>query len=295
MAAKLQETPITKSDIDEYIQSNSDFSFEVQVLKSLRDLGLHCRHGEAYVDPQTDKYRDFDIRAELINGPLRLLLAVECKNLKEFNPLLMLCTPRQEIEAFHSVALPNSPPNDRSGGGIPYVLPAFQSRTVIAEVTSSNLYPIGEAVGRETSQVARRQHDKLLIGGDSETFDKWSQALSSCADLVESIEFGSETENPGVLFTIVVPILVVPDNMLWKAVFNGDGAIEEEAKQVDRCSYYLNRSYKTGFISPSWYTVSHLEFMTKSGLQSFIKQFQDDEIHKNLITSKAIEAAYEED
>ena len=60
---KLSPNSITQSDIAEYLNGYSDFSFEIKVLKKFTNLGYECEHGGTYEDPVTGKSREFDIRA----------------------------------------------------------------------------------------------------------------------------------------------------------------------------------------------------------------------------------------
>ena len=60
---KLKDDPIQDSDLKEYLNSYSDFSFELSVLKMLRENDVSCEHGGLYEDPVTGKYREFDIRS----------------------------------------------------------------------------------------------------------------------------------------------------------------------------------------------------------------------------------------
>ena len=61
--AKLKNEPISKSDILEYLESSSDFAFEVSVLKKLVALGFVCEHSGTYEDPVTGKTRELGIYA----------------------------------------------------------------------------------------------------------------------------------------------------------------------------------------------------------------------------------------
>ncbi|HVN14346.1 MAG TPA: hypothetical protein VMT73_01300, partial [Anaerolineales bacterium] len=85
--ATLSDNPITESDIEEYLNGYSDFSFEIQVLNKFLGLGFTCEHGGVYDDPVTHKSREFDIRALYNKGAIRLRLSVECKNLHDNFPL----------------------------------------------------------------------------------------------------------------------------------------------------------------------------------------------------------------
>lgn len=88
---------VTVSDIQLFLTTASDFTFELNVLKRLVDLGLHCQHGGTYDDPITQKTRQFDIQAESDSGDNAATVfrfAFECKNLRATFPLLMHRVPR---------------------------------------------------------------------------------------------------------------------------------------------------------------------------------------------------------
>lgn len=63
MAKQLKQTPISGADLIEFLNNQSDFSFEIQTLRSLNDRGFLCQHGGTFDDPTTKKPREFDIRA----------------------------------------------------------------------------------------------------------------------------------------------------------------------------------------------------------------------------------------
>jgi hypothetical protein len=89
--SKLLTDPISQSDIEEYLKDYSDFSFELNVLNELQNLGLMCQHGGTYNDPLTGKSREFDIRAIYQYWPIKIHLSVECKNIRNNFPLVMHC------------------------------------------------------------------------------------------------------------------------------------------------------------------------------------------------------------
>jgi hypothetical protein len=109
--AKLKTDAIKASDIAEFLERSSDFSFEMAVLHELTALGFSCTHGGTYRDPITGKNREFDIRAKIIKAPsYNLTLAVECKNLRPNFPLLISCVQRQKSEAIHQVIISEKTP-----------------------------------------------------------------------------------------------------------------------------------------------------------------------------------------
>ena len=84
--AKLKKDPITSQDLTDFVDADSDFGFEMRVLKRLRADRFTCSHAATYRDPITGKIRQYDIRALKDRGDLTLALSVECKNLRPNNP-----------------------------------------------------------------------------------------------------------------------------------------------------------------------------------------------------------------
>ena len=90
--------------------------------------------------PRTDKIRQFDIRATADSGDSTLALAVECKNLRPNNPLLVSAVPRTPVEAF----------NDLLVLKVRETYSQFQTEPVLENASA---YKPGEMVGKKTDQV----------------------------------------------------------------------------------------------------------------------------------------------
>lgn len=265
--AKLNSKPIVAADLDEYLKSSSDFAFEVETLHLLHGLGLKCLHGGLYEDPVTGKQRQFDIRATAKfarTGPttedLIVRLAVECKNVRENYPVLVSCVPRTKQEAFHDFW--RGIKGERFNR-VQRTKPNFPSI----------LYEKAEPVGKSIVQVGRlAEGTKAIEGSDADLFDKWTQCLSSAAALVE-IGPGSKREDRCARVT-VIPFLVVPDQRLWSVRYGADGALLAAPEQVNRCSFFVDRAYVQ---STHEFHVSHVEVVTRSGMQQFVEQHLSSE------------------
>jgi hypothetical protein len=256
---RLRDSIIGENDLIEYLDKKSDFAFELAVLRLLDRHGFDCEHGGSYDDPVTQTPREFDLRATKIVGEFRFRLAVECKNLGANFPLLVSCLPRRPEESFHEVIHSFEPPS----GGL--AVPVFQSHArAIRFQSGSSMYKPGEGVGKSSAQVGR-QTDGAIVSGDTDVYKKWAQALSSAQDLV------NRANNERNCFSVVLPILVVPDGALWRANFGSDGSRLGGPQQVDKCSYYIGRSYWGGDrLSGFGYSISHLEFVTYTGLEEVV-------------------------
>ena len=136
--AKLQDIKISPSDLLEYLESYSDFSFELAVLKMLRENDIECEHGGYYEDPVTNKSREFDIRATKTLQNFRVRMAIECKNIRENFPILISCIPRHEQESFHQIAWVSEPRSD-------FGTDIFQSRAKVLSLREDySLYRKGK-------------------------------------------------------------------------------------------------------------------------------------------------------
>ena len=94
---------ITAADLTDYLNSESDFAFEIRAIKELQKAG-DVLHGGTYMDAITGKPRQFDIRVTISKDRCVIRLAVECKNLKTTFPLLVSCLLRRDDEAFQHIA-----------------------------------------------------------------------------------------------------------------------------------------------------------------------------------------------
>ncbi|MDB2356379.1 hypothetical protein N9V89_04060 [Pseudoalteromonas sp.] len=278
--AKLKNDKVTSNDLIEYLESQSDFNFELRVLKMLRENGLDCDHGGHYEDPVTKKSREFDIRAVKTIGQLRVRMAIECKNIREHFPILISCVPRHKSESYHQIAYLNEPSNSPLGA----VHSLHQSRAKTFSIRDQHsLYKEGEPVGKSTVQVGRQQNDNSITANDSELFEKWGQCLSSSHDLVEQTYWDGYDEKES-FKSALIPFVVVPNGRLWTVNFNEDGERVSEPTPTDRCSCYIDKDYIMGTEMASermW--LSHMEIITFDGLLSFVEQYLKSEAGINEI------------
>lgn len=263
--AKLKPRPIGESDLTEYLNTQSDFAFELTVLKTLLGHDFTCEHGGSYDDPVTQKPREFDLRATKTIGHSRIRLAVECKNLRHNFPLLISCVPRRFVEAFHEVALSFAPTSDG------FTPPAFQERAKAVRLTGGDsIYKPNELVGKSSAQVGR-QSDGTVVASDSDVYAKWAQAISSAQELTDRACYDGERDELRAYLSAVFPILVVPDGTLWLAEFDANGSRIGTPRPVDRCSYFIDKFYVGGDKLHGFsYQISHLEFVTLAGLVKII-------------------------
>lgn len=249
MSHSKPEPPLTASDLGAFLGSNSDFAFEMKVLARLNALGFECSHSGSYVDPVTEKIRQFDIRAQKAHEGFMLALAVECKNLRPQNPLLLSAIPRNKAEAFHEL--------------INYNVGNFSYPSTIRMDSLKSIYRAGEHVAKKTDQVSRGRGSDY-VSDDKSTFEKMNQAVNSCRDIVKSL-IDRHTQP---LIRAVVPIVVVPEGALWQVDYSPDGQTRGEPAQVSRAALFLDHqwSFQHHLVSRVDYRISHIEFVTIESL-----------------------------
>lgn len=274
--AKLKTDPIGQADLIEFLESSSDFSFELQVLNTLVEMGFSCEHGGSYTDRSTKKIRAFDIRATQAFDLRFLRLAVECKNIRPNNPLLVSCVPRRNEEAFHEIILSVNP--DECLLEKP---PEMHCRAMLARSKNIRLvgehtaYPSGAPVGKSCTQIGRSTNGELSTS-DSDVYDKWAQALSSADDLTLLACSDGDDRTGNVALSLVFPLLVVPNERLWVTHYDACGKRIRDPEPADRCSYYVHSShYHPDAFTADEVTLSHLEFLTIDGLRAFVTELSD--------------------
>lgn len=287
---KLKSDAIEKADLIEFLDSHSDFSFEINTLKALIEIGFICEHGGIYKDPATQIPREYDIRATRQIGEKFLRLAVECKNLRPNYPLLISCLPRRQEESFHELSISVKPRTvfKDNYGNIQHLtaktvamISNFQTcRLKNTMNTKNSLYPVDAPVGKSCDQVGRSKNNNEIVSGDSGIYNKWSQALSSAHDLV-SLIFSDGQRSGMTAISLVFPLVVVPNEKLWRIQYDINGNRISDPELVDRCSFFVNQQYSY----PSKYkdkkfVISHLEFVTSKGLLDFVNYLCSDDAER---------------
>lgn len=251
---------ITPADISEYLETQDDFDLELSVYRQLLEHGIASSHGGTYIDPHLGKARQFDIRAR-VGFPRvgwELNLAIECKSLSAEFPLIVSRVPRPEFETSH------------------HLVRTWVSGTTLGiesfEATGGRLllYGDGLPVGKHTFQLRRETQRNSFKTGDSDSYDKWSQALASAADLVKMACGAYARYDIGQAFALVLPLLVVSDGTLWVVDYDDKGQ-RSEPKRVDECHLFVDRPYELELIRTGNYTITHLHVYTRTGFASFLK------------------------
>ena len=217
-------------------------------LASIRAAGFEADHAATYKDPISGKLRAFDIRARWSGNSRSLRFAVECKNLRANAPLLIHATPRTPLESTHSVVA-----RYQNGPGIFYP----------DAIPREGCYRTNEPVGRQTDQPSKDASGDFK-STDSETYEKWIQAVSGCQDLVREMVSSESIDSQ---LCAVVPVLVIPDGMLWQVEYAGNGDVVAAVRQVARSSLILRQTLSVDArVGLLHYNLSHIEVVTLSEL-----------------------------
>lgn len=257
----LSDEPITQDDVKEFIQAKSDFAFELRVLEKLTRMGFACEHSGTYTDPNTQKTREFDIRAEKFldygyrDRRLRICFAVECKNIGENFPLLFYCCQRRHEERFIDLAFRR--PKSLVAGS------SFKERN---ECPYSPTRP----VAKSCDQIGRQKSDGKITGSDSSVFDKISQAINSSFGMVNHCYNTGFRDVP--VISCVVPVLVVPDSRLWTVEYASDGSISGDPLAAQNVEYFVNKHFY--FDRYDNFDVSHLEIVEFSALEDLLEKYR---------------------
>lgn len=275
--ARLKDTEINIDTIKRYIEENSDFSFEMKVLRKLSQLNFECEHSGTYEDPVTKKSREFDIRAtKEVYENCNISLAVECKNLRANFPLVIHCVERSEAEAKHELFIIPGIIETRPQEGIPF---SFRSPSLGPSRGTDRLklnnqistYKSGCFVGKSMDQVGVAPNDEIKAG-DGLVFEKMSQAINSAFELIDNAHRSDRFETTEDIFHGVIPLLVVPNDMLWEIRYNMDGSTSGEPRQVNHISYLINQYWRVGYETNwMWYLMSHIDIVTIAGLEAFME------------------------
>lgn len=273
----LKKDPVTAADIGRFVSSHADFSFELEALGRFTSLGLDPEHAGTYSDPVTGKTREFDIRAssmvwETKDARFWIQLAVECKNIREYNPLLVHCLPRVSREAYACVVHgKNKSRRSSSYGSVALNLKEELARRIMLWGAES-LYRDGESVGKSCDQVGLSSSGEL-VGGDRDVFEKVSQAIASSHDLIRQACYSGTDHHDE--YHLVVPMLVVPDGRLWVVDYNAESGKPSTPRLADRIEYYLDKDwlvegneYRYGFRA---YT-SHMEIVTMGSVAARMRE-----------------------
>lgn len=270
---------ITSEEIKQVILKEDDFGFEMRVGHALAKLREERQkdiwntthidppsHGGTYTDAITGKPRQFDYRCRLVRSEPSAsarcaLLAIECKNIYEPLPLVICGRSRTDAESYYCVI--ETVYSDKT----------TNVSTFTRKVSSGQLYRSDEFVGKSLIRLKEKKDSRgattLGCDANSDIYDRWSQALASSVELAE---LASRFPNAKIsrFFTVVLPIVVVPDNTLWTVMYDDTGSIRQEPKAVDKCEFFVDRKLS---LDGKSFVLTHVHFVTLKGLSDLLSIF----------------------
>ena len=275
--------PITALDIRAIVEKEDDFGHELRVGRILRGYGDgKLLHGGTYTDPITKKPRQYDFRLYYSANERAISLAVECKNVKSEAPVVISGRQRRREESVHDLVEARTGGRFRTPRGPAYV--DFRSFGVVRTVRVNSIYVPGAFVGKSMLKIQTAQMGKppkIVYSGDSdaEIHQRWSQALSSCDDLVVSACKSASHNKPHV-FTLVLPVVVFPDNTLWKIEYDDEGQPTRDPTKADECEFYVDRECvvrnRAEGLPQLRFVISHIHFFTMTGFAWFLRRITTD-------------------
>ena len=272
MARELSREQLKEADLQEFLEKESSFAFELETQLALIGRGYECEHGGTYHDPVTSKPRQFDLRARRIQKSYRfsvsIRLAVECKKLHHGNPLLVSCVPRTFDESFFYLYMRHK-------------YDSVTKRRPLEVEPIRSPYSQGDGVGKSLDQVGRAAtKDKELVVTNSDIYEKWSQAVASCHDLLPPLCVDSNA--PDII--LVLPVLVVPDETLWQVDFDGRGSVVTPPRKVDETTFYLGHRVHREVE----HRIGHLHIVTSRGLLGLDAALSDEFLWRQVGHSAAV-------
>lgn len=223
MNNRTQPQPVTLQDLKDYLKEDSSFSFEMRVRKIFASKDFRFEHGGTYIDPHTGLPRQFDLQVDLNcslwRTPLRIFLAIECKCLSEFAPMLVYRSPRSVYDAGHRLIATTCGDRDKvvreldvdtPNFGLPSRTGPFPKICTLDLDPRMSIYPPDEPVGKAIDIVGKDENGKFRAG-DKEVYGRWSQALQSISSMLDKVK-GDFYERKSFAINWFLPILVIPDD-----------------------------------------------------------------------------------
>jgi hypothetical protein len=289
---------IKPADVKQAILAGDDFGHEMRVGHIFAKLTVTARgqftnpaifeilgHGGTYVDSVMGKPRQFDYRYRISRfdqTPLNVhyvLLAVECKNLYKESPLVVCGRARALDEAYH-VRIETE--NDEPAG-------AFWCKMRKVSGTQA-CYQENTFVGKSVLRLNEAKVDgkwQWKAATDPDIYDKWSQALASSVELAEAAATYAEKDAARRFSSVVLPVVVLPEDSLWTISYDAEGLIREDPRMADECELFVERKLN---VRGNQFVLTHIHFVSLRGFSKLLSRFaQDDTIWERFFVAPGAE------
>jgi hypothetical protein len=267
--------PISGQDLRRYLETDDDFALELEAYRHALGFGFKASHAGLYDDAMTNKRRQYDVRASYELENRTIYLTIECKSLHPTNPLLVQRVPRPGNESFHEImqSKDSIPPSM----GTASVLPPGWMGGGLFKLSGTHLYDSQKQVGKSLKRVKVAENG--FSASDSDIDEKYTQALSSMNEFVQSAAIEMRLRRTQVLSRVFLPILLVSDAALWVADYSASvQLIGDPRPEAEETTFYLGWDYELhnppNPIQPATFTISHLHIMTRRRLPEFLREIQ---------------------
>jgi hypothetical protein len=187
-------------------------------------------------------------------------------------PIVISRVPRELTDSYHNVLRRTFRPTHGDAS----------STVDRSDYMGPQLYPERASVGKSTTQIRWNDGNKKLVTSDAESYDKWSQALNSAADLLAASTRKPLTD-PNPVFTFVMPVLVVSNGSLWAVDYTEDGTRGSPAS-VDETTLFVDREILfDGVYVKHSLRMSHLHIYTRIG---FVNMLQSMAVPSSLMLER---------
>lgn len=262
---------MTPADVKTVIEAEDDFGHEMRVgyefQKAVAGIPnqwsaniTELKHGETYIDPITNKDRQFDFRCQIrlskphLSNRCWVLLAVECKNLHKSSPLVVCGRDRTSEEAYHTFVESTGDKN------VTFPPEAYK-------VKGSRFYPADSFVGKSLVRL-KNERGQFRTDTQADVYDRWSQAVTSAKEMARKAGvFANEHERQRHR-SFILPIVVVPNGLLWKATYDSTGEIKGEPTLVEECQFFIAARSDLGGNLP--FVLTHIHFVTIKGFATLL-------------------------
>lgn len=258
----------------------------MEILKLGLKNEFSCKHSGSYIDPITNKIRQFDLQFEKHFNNFHIFFAIECKNINEKFPLLISQTLRKKHESYHEIL--KSKYLNRSGTKIN--LSDFENvsenKTSAVKVYRNNIiYQENKYVGKSVTQLYIDENGDSTSKNE-EVYEKWIQVFGQANGLVNKAANIYRTNNKDNNYSAIFPILIIPNERLWVVNYNLDGNIKDGPKKEisSEIFYELESKFKDEYEDD--FIFSHLHIFTIDGFKEFLKYFEHfEEIKETFFTN----------
>lgn len=91
------------------------------------------------------------------------------------------------------------------------------------------------------------------------------------------------------LYCVALPVVVVPDGMLWKVEYDHNGQQVDECKTAAQVSYFVDYAYKVRFAERfASFVASHVEIMTLQAFSDLVGSLEKTSVYNSFFPEPVI-------